>query len=267
MTRRHVTVALSGDGGDELFVGYQRYAQSAALERLGRALLPPGRALARAVSGGLRRGTFARRALERVAERDFDLYHHALGWAPEFLDLLLPPVRAALGEPGDQEAWRDFHAGAGLSFLRRCQMTDLGNYLPDQVLVKADRAAMRHALEVRCPLLDHQVLALALRMPPERQLDAGRQKLLLRRLAARHLPAALLDRPKRGFAVPLGRWLRRELAPFLERALADETSLTWRLYDRAAAARRFAEHRMSRADHHKALWRLLVFHAWAEARA
>ncbi len=265
MTRRHVTVALSGDGGDELFVGYKRYAESQTLQRLGSALLPPGRALARSVSGGLRRGTFARRALERVAHREFDLYHHAHGWAPEFLDLLGPEVRAALGMAEEQEAYRDFHAPRDASFLRRCQMTDLGNYLPDQVLVKADRAAMRHALEVRAPLLDQEVLRLALRMAPERQLSGRRQKLLLRKLAYRYVPPQLLDRPKQGFAVPLGRWLRHELAPLVERAVGDEKSPAWRFFDRAEAARRFTEHREGRAQHEKALWRLLVFHAWAEA--
>ncbi len=267
MTRRHVTVALSGDGGDELFVGYKRYAESQTLERLSSALTPPGRALARTVSGGLRRGTFARRALERVAHREFDLYHHAHGWAPEFLDLLAPEVRTALGPSEEQEAWADFHRGERLSFLRRCQMTDLGNYLPDQVLVKADRAAMRHALEVRAPLLDQEVLRLALRMPPERQLNGRRQKRLLRKLAYRYVPAALLDRPKQGFAVPLGRWLRNELAPHLERALADQRSVTWSFFDRAESLRRFDDHRAGRATHEKALWRLLVFHAWAEAGA
>jgi asparagine synthase (glutamine-hydrolysing) len=265
MTRRHVTVALSGDGGDELFVGYKRYAESQTLQRLGAALLPPGRALARSVSGGLRRGSYARRALERVAHREFDLYHHAHGWAPEFLGLLLPEVRAALGAAEDQEAYRDFHAPRDASFLRRCQMTDLGNYLPDQVLVKADRAAMRHGLEVRAPLLDQEVLRLALRMPPERQLSGRRQKVLLRKLAYRYLPPQLLDRPKQGFAVPLARWLRHELAPLVERAVADEQSTAWRFFDRAEAARRFAEHREGHAQHEKALWRLLVFHAWAEA--
>ena len=265
MTRRHVTVALSGDGGDELFVGYKRYAESQTLQRLGAALTPPGRALARSVSGGLRRGTFARRALERVAHREFDLYHHAHGWAPEFLELLAPEVKAALGPPEAQEAYRDFHAAPEASFLRRCQLTDLGNYLPDQVLVKADRAAMRHALEVRSPLLDQEVLRLAMRMAPERQLNGRRQKRLLRKLAYRYVPQALLDRPKQGFAVPLGRWLCHELAPLVERAVNDAPSLTWRFFDRAEAARRFAEHRQGRAGHEKALWRLLVFHAWAEA--
>jgi asparagine synthase (glutamine-hydrolysing) len=267
MTRRHVTVALSGDGGDELFVGYRRYAESQTLQRVGAALMPPGRALARSVSGGLRRGTFARRALERVAHREFDLYHHAHGWASEFLDLLSPEVRAALGAAEAQEAYRDFNAPRDVSFLRRCQMTDLGNYLPDQVLVKADRAAMRHALEVRAPLLDQEVLRLALAMSPERQLSGRRQKLLLRKLAYRYVPAPLLDRPKQGFAVPLGRWLRNELAPQLERALGERDNLTWTYFDRAEAARRFEEHRAGAAQHEKALWRLLVFHAWAERAA
>jgi asparagine synthase (glutamine-hydrolysing) len=262
-----VTVALSGDGGDELFAGYKRYAESAALARLGGFLATPGRSAARQAAGGLRVGSFARRALERVAERDFALYHHALGWAPEFLNLLSPEVRAALGPPEAQEAFADFHRPAEADFLDRCRYMDLHNYLPDQVLVKADRAAMRHALEVRCPLLDQEVVELALRMPAARQLSRSRQKLLLRQLAERYVPRTLLDRPKQGFAVPLGRWLRGPLAPLLRGALADRPSLAWRFFDRAEAERRFAEHLAGRVNHEKSLWRLLVFHAWAAREA
>jgi asparagine synthase (glutamine-hydrolysing) len=267
LTRRHVTVALSGDGGDELFAGYKRYAESAALARLGGFLATPGRTAARQAAGGLRVGSFARRALERVAERDFALYHHALGWAPEFLTLLAPEVRAALGPPEEQEAFADFHRPEEADFLDRCRYMDLHNYLPDQVLVKADRAAMRHALEVRCPLLDQEVVELALRMPAARQLNRSRQKLLLRKLAERYVPRALVDRPKQGFAVPLGRWLRGPLAPLLRAALGDRASLAWRFYDRAEAERRFAEHLGGRVNHEKSLWRLLVFHAWAAREA
>ncbi len=267
LTRRHVTVALSGDGGDELFNGYRRYAESARLLAAGTLLTPLGRPLAKGVATFFPTGSFSRRALDRMSYRGFDLYHHALGFAPEYLSLLAPQVKRALGPGREQEAAAEFARAGSAGFEDRCRATDLACYLPDQILVKMDRASMRHALEVRCPLLDQEVIALAGRMPAARQRQGFRQKLLLRELAYRHVPRALLERPKQGFAVPLRRWFRRELAPAFRAALADEASLTWSFYDRAEAARRFECHLAGRANAETALWRLLFFHAWAERKA
>jgi asparagine synthase (glutamine-hydrolysing) len=264
LTRRGVKVALSGDGGDELFFGYQRYVETAILDRLGGLLTPPGRALARAAGRALPGHSWLGRALDRVGRRGFELYHHAMGFSHHLLDLLTPPVRQALGAGAAQPAAASFARGDGLALLDRCRQMDLENYLPDQILVKVDRASMWHALEVRCPLLDQEVLAVAARMPAAVQVNRRQQKILLRRLAARHLPPALLERPKQGFAVPLGRWFRGELAPLLERALGDDASPTWELFDRREAQHRFAAHRAGRANAEKVLWRLLFFHAWAE---
>lgn len=265
--RREVKVALSGDGGDELFFGYQRYIECATLERWSRRLGPPGRGLARLAGRAFPEGSFAGRGLDRVSRRGFDLYHHALGWSPVYLSLLAPETRAALERRGGgalEEAFRQAGRDGGLPFLHRCQAADLAHFLPDQILVKVDRASMRHALEVRCPLLDQEVAGLAARMPARRQVGRGGQKLLLRRLAYRHLPRELLERPKQGFAVPLDRWFRRELAPRVEEALADERAAVWRWLDRKRAERRFAHHRAGRVDAGPALWRILVLHAWME---
>ncbi len=267
LTRRHVTVALSGDGGDELFNGYRRYVESERLLAAGTVLSPLGRPLARGAAALLPVGSFPRRALDRMSYRGFDLYHHALGFSPEYLSLLAPEVRQALGDGRDQQAAAEFARGEDLDFLDRCRATDLAGYLPDQILVKMDRASMRHSLEVRCPLLDQEVIALAGRMPAARQRKGMRQKLLLRELAYRHVPRALLERPKQGFAVPLRRWFRREMAPAFRAALADEASLTWRLYDRVEAARRFECHVAGRANAETALWRLLFFHQWSQGKA
>ena len=266
LTRQHVTVALSGDGGDELFCGYRRYVESERLLAAGMVLSPLGRPLARGAAALLPVGSFIRRALDRMSYRGFDLYHHALGFSPEYLSLLAPEVLEALGPGGEQEAAAEFARGDGLGFLDRCRSTDLACYLPDQILVKMDRASMRHALEVRCPLLDQEVVALAGRMPAARQRKGFRQKLLLRELAYRHVPREILERPKQGFAVPLSRWFRREMAPAFRAALADEASLTWCFYDRAEAARRFECHLAGRVNAETALWRLLFFHQWTQVR-
>jgi asparagine synthase (glutamine-hydrolysing) len=268
--RREVKVALSGDGGDELFFGYRRYTESAVLERLGRWLTPPGRRLARLAGRALPEGSFAGRGLDRVSRRGFELYHHALGWSPVYLSLLAPEARRALEREGGRRLEEAFTAGGRqggggeLPFLHRCQAADLAQFLPDQILVKVDRASMRHSLEVRCPLLDQEIAELAARMPARRQVGLRDQKLLLRRLAYRHLPRELLERPKQGFAVPLDRWFRGELAPRVEEALADRRAAVWRWLDRERVERRFAHHRAGRVDAGPALWRVLVLHAWTE---
>jgi asparagine synthase (glutamine-hydrolysing) len=264
MTRRGVTVALSGDGGDELFLGYRRYGETATLDRLGRWIGPPGRAVARGLGRLLPTGSYLGRGLDRVSRRGFDLYHHAMGWSPVYRSLLAPETARALGGAREQKAWEAFHRGEGLSLLDRCRQMDVEDYLPDQVLVKVDRTSMRHALEVRCPLLDQELMELAAKMPADAQVGPGEQKRLLRRLADRYVPRELLDRPKQGFAVPLARWFRGPLAAAMQTALADRASATWRFFDRAEAARRFAHHTAGRLDASTALWRLLFFHAWAE---
>ncbi len=264
LMRGHVTVALSGDGGDELFLGYRRYAQTLALHQLGLLITPLGRLAARSASRALPTGSYLGRAMSRVSLRGFDLYHHALGFSEVFLSLLTPEGLDALGLPADQKAAADFHRVPGLSLLQRCQYMDIHHSLPDQMLVKVDRAAMCHSLEVRSPLLDQEVVELAARMPAEAQISRREQKLLLRRLAYRHVPRRLLDRPKRGFDVPLGRWFRGELAPLAREMLADAGSPMWSCFDRAEAQRRFDDHLARRSDSEKVLWRLLFFHAWAD---
>jgi asparagine synthase (glutamine-hydrolysing) len=265
MTRRDVTVALSGDGGDELFLGYTRYRESAALERISR-LLGPARPLARRIAGAFPRGSWAGRGLDRASRRGAALYLHAHGFSEVYLALLGPELAAALGEAGAQRMARAFDAAPELPFATRCQLADVAGYLPDDILVKVDRASMDHSLEVRSPFLDHVLAELAGRILPGENLGGGQTKRLLRRLAYRHLPRELLDRPKQGFAVPLARWFRHELAPRLESLLADESHPTWRFLDRAEAATRFRAHRAGRLDASTALWRVLVFGEWMAGR-
>ncbi len=265
MTRQHVTVALSGDGGDELFFGYDRYRASRRLARLSRLATPAGRVVARGAAHLFPPGAYLRRALDRGSRSGSELYLHALGFSQDHLDLLQPAVREALGSAREQKVAQDFQGRPGLDFLDRCRAVDLDNYLPDQVLVKVDRAAMHHALEVRCPLLDHEVAELAAKVPNHFEIGRHEQKILLRELAYRHVPRALLDRPKRGFGVPLGRWLRNDLAPEVERLIADSLHPIWGVAHRLEARRRFDIHRAGRGDDSYPLWRTLVCARWLEA--
>lgn len=264
MTRQHVTVSLSGDGGDELFYGYEHHRQCLILDRAARLGTPLGRWAARHLAATLPVGSFFQRALERVSHVGFDLYHHALGYGSEYLNLLRPELRRDLPDPATSPAAVAFHRGDDRELLQRYQSMDLHTYLPDDILVKVDRASMDHALEVRCPFLDHRVVELATRIPPKLQMGLRSQKLLLRRLAYQHVPRPLLDRSKRGFGAPLPGWFRRELRPVFEEVLDHTDSPLWEFFDPAVARRRFDDHLALRANHQLALWRLLFFHRWCE---
>ncbi len=236
-TRRRVTVALSGDGGDELFAGYpDRYGVHLLEERARRWLPGPlRRALLPAHLAGRLFGE------ELAARRDrFDPF-------------------AAL-EPHLARAPRR-------DALARALYLDIKTWLADDCLVKVDRMSMAHALEVRCPLLDHEVVELAARVPSELKLAGGRTKVLLRRVAARRLPAEVLARPKMGFAPPVGRWLAEELHGYVLTRLLAPDAFTRDLFERAPLARLLADHRARRIDAGWALWTLLMLEEWGRAVA
>lgn len=244
LARRHVTVCLSGDGGDELFGGYNRHLLGPAIwRRIGpvpypvRALL--ARLLARGGEAALdraysilasllppdRRQIFFRQKVAKVRRGllapDREAFYRALAaiW-PE------PPLveaATALSWPDPRMAagLEDAPGGShGMDFGDWMQAADQLGYLPDDILAKVDRASMAVGLEVRVPLLDHRVVELAWRMPRSLRGDRGRGKAALRRLLLRHLPEHLVDQPKQGFGVPLADWLRGPLRPWVEELLA-----------------------------------------------
>jgi asparagine synthase (glutamine-hydrolysing) len=269
MAREHVTVALSGDGGDELFAGYERYARCLARWR-GLGWLPGGlraglgRALVAAGRLGSRGAAVARLgALDRVAEsfeasdvRDLFLRMNArcrdvsalvLDAGVASSPVTDPSRRADLSHPLD---WMMF--------------VDLAGHLCDDILVKVDRASMGVGLEVRSPLLDHRVVEFAWRLPRAWKLGDGERKWLLRRVLERYVPRALYDRPKMGFGVPLGDWLRGPLRPWAEDLLA-ERKLREGGYLRPQAVREvWAQHLAGWRDRRFLLWNLLCFQAWLD---
>ncbi|HEY2037680.1 MAG TPA: asparagine synthase (glutamine-hydrolyzing) [Steroidobacteraceae bacterium] len=281
LARREVTVSLSGDGGDELFGGYLRYVEVA--DRWRRLRSPSGiwtRALARAVTCMpsnalallvplLRVATHGRsRSAQRIKER-------AQSWSAGSLADLYD-VMTSYWQSADHlvigAGARASHAGrsapltgAGADPIAQMMLTDIGRYLPDDILVKVDRAAMAVSLETRVPFLDVEVARAAWRIPAAVHMRDGRGKWVLRRLLERHLPRELFERPKRGFAMPVANWLRGELHEWAEGYL-DPARLRREGYLLTPEIeRRWRQHASGKADWSVHLWTVLMFQAWLES--
>ena len=276
MTRRHVTVALSGDGGDELFAGYNRYRMARRFWR-GMSLLPRGlrqklavvltdispdrwsRALSllpARLPGQI--GDKLHKAASVLALADGDAVYRRLvtHWEP---DQVMPGTSEPKGILWDHTLATEFP-----SLLDRMQLLDLVTYLPDDILTKVDRASMAVALEARVPLLDHRVVEFSWRLPQAMKMRGGKSKWLLRQVLYRHVPPELIDRPKMGFGVPLGEWLRGPLREWAETLLAENRLRDGGLFDAAHVRRHLAEHLSGHRNWQYLLWSVLMFEAWRE---
>lgn len=256
LARRHVTVALSGDGGDEGFGGYRRYLFDWR-ENRGRRLLPlPLWRLLGALYPKLDflpRALRLRRTLQNLGLPPEVAYARSVSASlpAEVFAVLRPEWHAAVGDPLEpvQAAWRN---SDGTDPLQRAVAADLATWLPGDILTKVDRASMAVSLEVRCPFLDHRLLELAARIPSSLKLQGGRTKGFLRSaLRSRLLPAAL-HRRKRGFSVPLRDWLRGAAGDALEQQLRDDRLAEWLRPE--AVGRLLQRHRAGLRDHSELLW-------------
>jgi asparagine synthase (glutamine-hydrolysing) len=285
MARRHVTVALSGDGGDEGFGGYPRYAQ--AREIWGRMSQVPAWLL-RAMSGSIRQvpmtfwESVAKLAppivpiraradglgyrMQRLGDRlgcttPQQLYRNLMSY-------WFAPTRLVVGGREPRTVLADAPEKKGLDqFAEQMMLLDTLTYLPDDILVKVDRASMAVALEVRAPLLDHRVLEFAWGLPLALKLQGGRGKIVLRKVLSRYVPEALFERPKSGFGVPVSRWLRGPLRDWAEHLL-DEGRLAREGYLNPMPIRRVWQSllagRSKWAYGGEMLWSVLMFQAWWE---
>ena len=271
--RRSVTVALSGDGGDELFGGYYRHEWIARIvRRTGR--MPRGvrslagilrvlpRGMLDAIGGALsvdRAGDRIDKLLRAMRHDDpAQIYAELLAAGGEPRGLVLGATGGAAATPG----WPAHDDGA---LLDRMLEADLTGYLPDDILVKVDRASMACGLEAREPLLDHDLARLAFSLPAAMRIRGGERKWILRRVLERRVPAALFDRPKMGFAVPIAAWLRGPLRDWAEALLAEDRLRAAGYLDAAkvrAIWRRTLDPR-GRSDG-AAAWNILMFEAWRE---
>lgn len=272
MTRQHVTVALSGDGGDELFAGYTRYLAvklAAWFDRLPKPLkrLVTARLWQRLPSGA------GHRSLLRRGKR----FLAALGEAPEqrylrWVGIFEESQRRELYRPEFAADLGNFEAGEFLlrayaecpdrDFMTRTTCADVLTYLPCDILTKIDIASMAYSLECRCPFLDHEVIELAARMPIERKLRGRQGKQILLDTFADLLPPSIQRRGKMGFGVPLSNWFRRELQTFLRDVLFDPRTLARGFFKPSAVQRLFDEHLHARTDHSHRLWALLCLELW-----
>ncbi|MBL8833903.1 MAG: asparagine synthase (glutamine-hydrolyzing) [Rhodospirillales bacterium] len=274
MTRAHVKVALSGDGGDEVFAGYNRHVWASRLERLVR--LPHGlrrvaacalraapagilEALLRPLPAARRPVRPAEKAAKLAALLEADdahaLYRELVSQWPDPA-MLVPGAREAPGPADDPGI-----AGAIPEFGPRMQLLDTLGYLPDDVLTKVDRATMAVALEARNPFLDHRVVEHAWTLPPELKVDGGKGKRILREVLSRYVPRDLFERPKMGFAVPVGEWLRGPLREWAEDLLAPAAIVADGILDPAPVAHAWRAH-LGGADRTYRLWTVLMFQAW-----
>lgn len=277
LTRRHVTVSLSGDGGDELFAGYNRYFQAHTMARR---------------IFGLPRGL---RALAAASIR---------AGSPAFWDRVFSLVPAAKRPPqagdkiyklaavltGDQDAlyrrlvshWSEPNAvvlhgrePCGLlsdpqvpqrvpDYIDRMRYLDMKTYLPDDILTKVDRASMAVSLEARVPILDHRVVEFSWRLPMSQKIRHGQGKWILRQVLDRYVPRRLIDRPKMGFGVPIDSWLRGALRGWAEDLLEERRLGEQGFFDPAPIRQRWAEHLSGSRYWHYPLWTVLMFQAWLE---
>jgi asparagine synthase (glutamine-hydrolysing) len=262
---RHVTVVLSGDGGDELFGGYDRYLPHPAVARFDRLPVAGRRRLAAAVWPLLPHGTPGKGLLRRVA-RDEDgrfLDSIAMLQSDEKRALFTPDARRALaGFDAERVLERHFERFRALPAQSRMMRVDFETYLPEDVLTKVDRMSMAHSLESRVPLLDAAVVEFAATLPPHLKITGARRKHVLKEAVRSLLPESILNRRKQGFGVPLGVWFRGELAGLFSDVLGSPRARQRGYFDPAFVDRLVREHRTGRRDHNLRLWQLLVFELW-----
>jgi len=282
MAGRHVKVVLSGDGGDELFGGYNRYLFGPRLwskvsglpgplrRGLGQGLgaVPPGTltamfaALPNSLSSQLgwgRAGEQLHKVARLLRAHDRQDYHDRL--------LRTTDRRDVLADPGPEHALTDDMDPrlSDLPFAQVLMVFDLCHYLPNDVLSKVDRASMATSLETRTPFLSRSVMDLAWSLPMDHKVQGSTGKRVLRTLLDAHVPQSLMDRPKAGFALPIGRWLRGPLSSWAEDLLCGESLAAADQLDSRSVQRLWVEHKSGRRDHESLIWSLLMYLSWRQS--
>ena len=275
LARKRVTVALSGDGGDENFAGYRRYRWHSYEERM-RAFMPAS--LRRPLFGLLGRAypkadwapkiLRAKSTLEALARDSIEGYFHSVSILGDSLRsrLFSGGFRKRLGGYGAIEVLRRHGQNAPEHPLSRVQYLDLKTYLVGDILTKVDRASMAHSLEVRVPILDHELVEWAATLPPQAKLRGREGKFLFKRSLENYLPHDVLYRPKMGFAVPLASWFRGPLKERVREAVLGPRLLDTGIFDERFLQKIVSEHQSGVRDFSAPLWSLLMFEAFCRQR-
>jgi asparagine synthase (glutamine-hydrolysing) len=265
LARRHVTVALSGDGGDELFAGYLRYVEDDSV-RLANALPRPVRdavlsTVTRAMPAGAR-GIDRLRNMMGDADDQY-LRHMTSGLTHTARDVFDPEFLRSLGDPDPARVARPFLAAvADADPLSRRQYLDTHTYLPGDILTKVDRASMMVSLEARAPILDHVLAEFAATIPVELRLKGMTTKYLLKKVAERLMPAELVHRPKLGFAIPVAHWVKHEWAEQSDELVRGQRARQRGTFRGGYLDRIMDEHRAGKRDNSSRIWSLMMLELW-----
>lgn len=282
LARQHVTVSLSGDGGDELFGGYNRYFAGPRIWGKVRLLPRPVRTAAGAMMDSLGaerwdmlgaaagRVLGERRVSPRWGEKMTKLARVMRSGSPHLIYKTLvsawdDPAQMVPGGTEPRTLLDDPGLLTSLGFAERMMYLDALTYLPDDILVKVDRASMACSLESRAPFLDHRVVEFAWRLPLRLKVRRNTSKWVLREVLDRHVPRRLIERPKAGFGVPVGEWLRGPLREWAESLLNERRLREEGMFDPRQVRRVWAEHQSGRLDRQFVLWSVLMFQAWLES--
>jgi asparagine synthase (glutamine-hydrolysing) len=264
LATEHVKVALSGEGGDELFGGYYTYAADLIAQRFG-GLAGLARPLVERLPTSTAKASFDYKAKRFVRAAHLPPLERHHGWKEIFSPELRAELRGAAGDFDPVDVYRARYAEtAGAPELARLQDVDFGIYLVDDLLVKTDRASMANSLEARVPFLDSVVTNFAFSLPTRHKVRGLSKKVLLRKAAEPLLPREVVHGRKRGFSIPAAAWLRGELEPFARATLSPETLRRQGFFEPAVVTRLIDEHVNGAEDRSRQLWGLLAFTLWHE---
>ena len=265
MARRHVTVVLSGDGGDELFGGYDRYLPHPRVASFDAIAGGVGRRAAGAAWPLMPHGFKGKNFLRHVSQDLRGRYVESVSFfLPDEMDALLTRdlQRALIGDGAPYEPARRFDRFGSLSWPSQMMRFDIDTYLPEDILTKVDRMSMAHSIESRVPLLDHEVVSFAASLPSDMKIQNGERKRILKAAARSVLPADVLTRRKQGFGVPIGVWFRGRLRDFVADTLQSQRARERGYFQARFVDRVVREHLAGRRDHTLRLWQLLMFELW-----
>lgn len=264
IARQKVTVALSGDGGDEALAGYSRYPQALSESRVDVIPYPVRHALLRLPASLIPLGGFGQRFAHRMTLTAHERYTAAMRLIQERArhEFMTEEAAHRMESSGTEGMEAALRKAANLDLLSRIQYADSIHYLPEDILVKVDRMSMLNSLEVRCPLLDHRFLEAMAKVPPGLRLRDGRGKYIFVEALRGKLPEEILNRPKQGFNMPLCRWFRGELASFAEEILLDPRTMQRGLWKPEKVQRMLKQHQQQQRTFDATIWSMLVLELW-----